>query len=281
MNSPTDLAGTRNLMLKTEDGELKACLANAATYLRCTSHWQGVPAFNSFKLESCTLKPAPWQREGAAWTDHDSSKLAEEMQHAGILVNSRIAGEAFEIVAHETDSHPIKNYLEGLRWDKKKRLETWLIDYAGAKDSEFVRAVSSRFLISAVARIRKPGCQCDHCLLLQGRQGSLKSSLLQALFGSEYFTDHISGFDHKDSRLELRGRWGIELSELNRIRTASLESVKSFLTSRTDTYRPPYGRSVIAVPRSCVFCATSNDETRLPIPPEIAASGLCPWAQSD
>ena len=229
--------------------------------------------FNLFKLESFTLKPAPWQRESSTWGDHDSSKLAEELQHAGILVNSRIAGEAFELVAHETEFHPIENYLAKLRWDKKKRLETWLINYAGSKDSEFVRAVGGRFLISAIARIRKPGCQCDYCLLLQGPQGSLKSSLLRAVFGDEYFTDHISGFDQKDSRLELRGRWGIELSELNRIRTASLESVKSFLTSRSDTYRPPYGRSVIAVPRSCVFCATSNDETPFTDSSETVAFG--------
>jgi len=116
-------------------------------------------------------------------------------------------------------------------------------------------------MISAVARIFEPGCQADHTLLLEGPQSIQKSSALRALASAEWFTDHISDLDSKDSRMELHGVWIVELAELSAVRRSLAEKVKSFLTARMDHFRPPYGRSTIIVPRQNIFAGSVNDET--------------------
>jgi putative DNA primase/helicase len=118
-------------------------------------------------------------------------------------------------------------------------------------------------MIAAVARIFRPGCQSDHTLLLEGNQGIGKSSALRVLAGDDYFTDHMSDLGSKDSRVELSGKWIVEMAELDTVRRAALERVKAYLTARFDNFRPPYGRNMESLPRSCVFAATTNDHAAL------------------
>jgi putative DNA primase/helicase len=119
------------------------------------------------------------------------------------------------------------------------------------------------FEAEELARIIDPGCQADHTLLLEGPQGNRKSTALRILAGDEYLTDHISDLGSKDSRIELHGKWILELAELDNVRRGQMEKVKAFLTARVDNFRLPYGRITEAVPRSCVFAATVNDKTPL------------------
>lgn len=249
------------LMIQTGDGKPKACLANAITALRYDPAWWGVLAFNEFSLYTVTKKPAPWQQSaGANWTDYDDSRAAEWLQHIGIMVSSKVAAEAAQTVAKENRFHPVRDYLQGITWDGRNRLDTWLLTYLGTDDTPFTRAVGARWLISAVARIYRPGCQVDHTLLLEGPQGIRKSSSLRTLAGDEWFTDHISDLGSKDSRIELHGKWIVELAELDRLRHGELERVKAFLTARTDHFRVPYGRRAEDVPRTCVFAGSTNSD---------------------
>ena len=41
----------------------------------------------------------------------------------------------------------MKTYLHGLRWDGVERVDRWLSAYLGAEDTEYSRAVGSRWLI--------------------------------------------------------------------------------------------------------------------------------------
>jgi hypothetical protein len=247
---------------KLVPGAPKAILANAITALRCAPEWDGVLAYNEFSLYTVTKRKAPWQNSGGGnWKDFDDSRTAEWLQHMGILVSSKLAAEAAQTVAMENTFHPVRDYLAGLAWDGKRRLDTWLVDYLAVSDSSYVRAVGARWVISAVARVHQPGCQADYTLLLEGDQGIRKSTALRTLAGDQWFTDHISDISSKDARIELHGVWIMELAELAKIRTTASEKVKSFLTARVDHFRQPYGRRSEYVPRQCVFAASVNDST--------------------
>src|SRR5262249_33112356 len=154
-------------------------------------------------------------------------------------------------VARETTYHPVRQYLERLRWDGKPRLQVWLADYLDARaDPVYLAAVGRRFMISALARVHKPGSQVDHVLVFEGRQGIGKSRAARALaIAREWFTDDMPDVHSKDAALQLCGRWIIELSELAAIRRGELEAIKAFITRPTDVYRPPYARRAVAVPR--------------------------------
>ena len=224
-------------------GNPKALLANAITMLRFDPAWSGILSFNDFSPYAVAKKSPPWQKNsGSNWTDHDDSLTADWLQHARILVSSKVASEAVQTVARENSFHPVKDYLNSLEWDRTPRLDQWLSSYLGAEDTPLIRAIGARWLISAVARIFRPGCQVDHTLLLEGPQGTRKSTALRTLAGDEWFADHISELGSKDSRIELHGKWILEMSEMDRVRRGELERVKAFLTARSDHFRVPYGR---------------------------------------
>ena len=249
-----------------ENGKPKALLANAVLMLRQAPEWRGVLGFNEFSLYTVTRLPAPWPQSvsGRNWTDEDDGHAACWLQEHGILVNSKTAAETIQIVAKELRFHPVREYLASLIWDKKPRLLDWLSTYLGAEPSPLTSAIGQRWMISAIARIMRPGCKADHVLLLEGPQGIGKSTALQILASPQWFTDHLSDLGSKDSRIELHGRWVIELGEFVS-RRSELER-KAFLTACADNFRAPYERRAQWVPRSCVFAATTNDAVPLTDP---------------
>jgi predicted P-loop ATPase len=248
-------------LIVTEKGAPRPLLANAITALRHPK-WEGVLALNEFSLHIVTKRETVWGKPaGEKWTDVDDIRAANWLQHQYVCVNPQTTHDAVQTLAEENRFHPVRDYLKSLKWDGEKRIESWLIDYLGAADTKFIRAVGKRWLISGVARIFQPGCQADHTLLLEGPQGIKKSTALRVLAGPEWFTDHISDLDSKDSRMELHGKWIVELAELSAVRRSLAEKVKSFLTATSDHFRLPYGRSIVDVERQNIFAGSINDET--------------------
>ena len=121
-------------------------------------------------------------------------------------------------------------------------------------------------MVSAVARIMRPGCQADHVLVLEGWQGAGKSSAMRTLFGDAWFLDCLPDIRQKDALMALRGKWGIEVPELDSFRGAAETRIKSFISQRWDEYRPAYGRKVVRYPRQCVIVATTNEKRWLTDP---------------
>jgi predicted P-loop ATPase len=116
------------------------------------------------------------------------------------------AAQAAQTVAKDYCFHPVRSYLESVKWDGIERLERWLSTYLGVEDTSYSRAIGSRWLISAVARSYRPGVKADCCLILEGPQGIKKSTALKTLAGP-YFTDELADLGSKDSALQTRGDW--------------------------------------------------------------------------
>jgi putative DNA primase/helicase len=100
-------------------------------------------------------------------------------------------------------------------------------------------------------------------LILEGPQGSKKSSAIKMLAGADWFTDELAEIGSKDAAQQMRGIWIIEFAELDAISRAEVSRIKAFLTRTTDRYRPPYERYVVTVPRQCIFAGSVNPETYL------------------
>src|SRR6478735_4301924 len=109
-------------------------------------------------MRDLVLKPAPWGIvPNGEWTDYEDRLAAEWLQRQGVLVSVEVAGQAVQTAARDHPFHPVKAYLQSLHWDGVERVDRWLSTYFGAEDTEYSRAVGSRWLISAVARIFRPG----------------------------------------------------------------------------------------------------------------------------
>jgi predicted P-loop ATPase len=233
-------------------------LRNVLYALRHAPEWQGVLAYDAFAARVITQKPLPWgDRTVEEWADDHDTRACEWMQEQGIPAAAGVVGRGIQTVARENRVHPVCDYLHALNWDGTPRLDSWLTRYLGVEDSPYVQAVGSRFLISAVARVEQPGCKVDQVLILEGPQGILKSSALQAL-ADPWFTDRISNLGGKDAAMEIAGTWLVEMAELDALLRAVLSATKSFVTRRHDRFRPPYGKHVVDRPRQCVFAGTIN-----------------------
>ena len=232
-----------------------------AELLALDAQWRDAVFFDQFAgRAACNVALPCGGATGALLDEHDELTAAFLGSTLGIEVTSKQAHDALNLLAKQNPRHPLRKYLNGLRWDGTPRLERWLIDCAGSPDTVFVRAVSAKMLIAAVARAFDPGVKVDTCLVLEGAQGVKKSSLIAALVPERaWFAEDLAGsLSNKDALQGLSGKWLVELSELAATRKSTVEEVKSFLTRRVDSYRAPYGRRVADHPRQCVFFGSVN-----------------------
>jgi predicted P-loop ATPase len=244
-----------------KDGGVRPILANLILFLRHHPQWRDVLAFASFNVCTVIRRCPPWGDEApdVPWNDHHESLARVWFQQQEIYPTLGDVGRAVQAAARSNLFHPVREYLDALVWDGTPRLDTWLITYFHAEDTAYVRAIGPRFLISAVARIRDPGCKADYALVLESPQGNVKSEAVRILAVRDaWSTDRLSAVASKDAAQEMAGVWLIEIAEMDALLKASASAKKSFLTRRSDRFRPPYGKHVGRHPRQCVFIGTIN-----------------------
>lgn len=231
------------------EGQIKPLMHNAALLLQHNQHRWDL-RFNDFANRACL---------GTAYiTDADALHIARWVQTCGVHCSVGTIHEAIAAVAGQNRFHPVRAYLDSLTWDRFPRLDLLFVDHASADNTPLNRAMSSKWMIQAVARIYEPGCQADGTLVLEGVQGLRKSTFFRELFGDQWFTDHLPDITSKDALLQLRGVWCVEIGELATLGRAESAKIKQFLTSRIDRYRDPFGRMVADFPRTCVFAGSIN-----------------------
>ena len=171
---------------------------------------------------------------------------------------------AIELVADENQFHPVRDYLNALpAWDGVDRIGMLFIVGFGAEDSLYTREVGRMFLISAIARILKPGCKADSGPLLIGRTGVGKSTGPRVLFGETWVDDMDLAGNPKDMAMKLRGVWAVEFAELAGMAKADVEKIKSFISRTDDRQRDQWAKKVKSHPRQCVFFSSTNEDAPL------------------
>jgi virulence-associated protein E len=199
-----------------------------------------------------TFKPRPL-------TDIDVLAVQDWLQWYGFRrLGTETTHRAINKCARGNSYHPVRNYLNGLKWDGRNRLDTWLTRYLGADQNEYTKKIGTMFLISMVARIYQPGCKADYMLVLEYAQGYQKSLVCETLAG-EYFDDHMpENIASKEASQHLRGKWLIEWAEMRAYTRAEANATKAFLTRTVERYRPTYGHHEVVEPRQCIFIGTTN-----------------------
>lgn len=250
-----------SLLQLDKKGQIKNTLTNIAIILRHDPNLQSI-VFNQFKNMIDVIGQLPWRQVKPGWGDADlaCAKMYFERIY-GIWSPTKFKDALLGVVSSERVYHPVKEYLDGLSWDGVERLDTLLIDYLGAEDTPYVRAVTRKTFVAAVARIYEPGIKFDSILVLNGPQGIGKSTFFARL-GREWYSDSLAISDMKDKTAaeKLQGYWILELGELAGIRKMDVETVKSFVTRTDDKYRHAYGVNVESHPRSCVIVGSTNSD---------------------
>lgn len=216
---------------------------------------------DAFRGRDCVCGPLPWRTGGEAdpfWNNSDDNGLIDYVSRHYQLTGKQALLDANDLAMSQRTFHPVREWLEGLEWDGKERLDTMLADYLGAEDNDLTRAMTRKHFTAAVARVMRPGCKYDYILTLIGPQGIGKSTLVK-IMGGDWFDDSLTSIEGKEGMEQIRGKWLIEFGELTNYKKSTSEAYKAFISKQEDSYRPAYGRKVEVYPRQCVFFATTNE----------------------
>ncbi len=260
---PPAAGGWKDQLARSDSGALIAHMQNVELILSNDPRWAGVISFSAFSSKIVKLRAAPYGGGTGDWADIDDMRVMKWLaQQYNLRVKASHVIEAVSVVAHDHEFHPVRQYLRKLEWDRVPRLETWLTDVMGVRASAYSSKVGKRWMLSAVARVMKPGCKADSVMILEGAQGAGKSTAMSIL-GGEWFMDTPFALGDKDGFQAIRGKWIVELGELDSFNKAESTKAKQFFSASTDTYRESYGRRTMDVPRQCVFVGTTNQEEYL------------------
>lgn len=265
-----------NLFVLNRENYPASTVANVITALSHDESWKDVLAFSTFVGDIVCLKPPPWKgvlkpgedkvkQAEYYWTDRDTTRTAAYLANKyHLLVSDHIVAAGLEVVAEQKKVHPIRDWLTGLKWDRKKRVEDLFIRLAGAEDSKYTRAVTLKWMVGLVARVFEPGCMFRMMLILEGPQDIRKSTALRTLaVRDEWFLETSIELGSKDSYQALRGKWIVEFGELDSLSRSEVSKVKQHISERVSSYRPSYGRRFIDFPRQCGFAGSTNDSQYL------------------
>ena len=262
-NNTSDSAGAdtswQDALEYTQKGELKNTLRNITIIMENDPKLKNI-VFNQLADNMEIVGEVPWKHPTRFWRDADDSQLISYIEFNYGSFSQRNYEVAVTKVADDRSYHPIREMFASLpAWDGVKRVDSLLIDYLGAEDNEYVRAVTRKALCAAYMRVHHPGIKFDTIVVLNGAQGIGKSTLI-ALLGGDWFNDslNISDMESKAAAEKLQGYWILEIGEMAGMKKTDIEKVKAFISRQDDKYRAAFGRRVTPHPRQCIFFGTTN-----------------------
>ena len=254
-------AWKKQLQYEKKSMELKNNLHNLMLILENDENLKGI-VFNQLADGMEIRGKVPWPHPAKFWRDADDAQLICYVDAAYGTFSARNYDIAVTKAVDDRSYHPIREFFETIPdWDGVERADTLLIDYLGAEDTPYVRAVTRKELCAAYCRVYHPGIKFDSMIVLNGDQGIGKSTLIAKL-GGEWYSDslNLSDMNDKTAAEKLQGYWIMEIGELAGMRKADLDKVKAFISRQDDKYRASFGRRVTPHPRQCVFFGTTNSQ---------------------
>lgn len=212
-------------------------------------------------LEDATVtEPYPWDRLGRAYENISTSDATHLQAHLSRTYRLSLPIErVWSMIDQAARARPynaVADRLNGLSWDGTPRLETCL---PGVEPTTFSRLAARKALIGAVARALNPGCKVDTSLILYGPEGVGKTRWIETYGLEPRFVAGLGAVGSKDTLLTMNRAWILISDEVESLRRADFDALKSFLTKTHDNYRAPYARADIQRPRRCVVWGTTND----------------------
>ena len=262
-----DTAVILDALEKTKKGTVRQSKKNCMTVLKNDPVLRKAISRNELTGRIDIVKKVPWKRRSTTITDTDLNNIKLYMEENYELCSDGNIEKAVDITASENSYHPIRDYLESLKWDGESRIRSLLPKYLGADDDKYTYSVMKLLMIAAISRIYEWGCKFEIMICLVGGQGAGKSTFFRFLAcRDEWFTDDLKRMDDEKVYQKMQGHWIIEMSEMMAtVNARSIEEIKSFISRQKETYKIPYDRFPEDRPRQCVFVGTTNNLDFLPL----------------
>lgn len=248
-----------DLEYNASNGILKSTINNYLILLNNDPNLKGKFAYNAFAERREVLEAVEWdtRTERRMWTDADTDGLYWYIERVYGQAGRGKIDSALSMYMAQHRFNDVQDYINSLVWDGIPRLDTLFVDWLGAEDTPYTRAVTHKMFVAAIARAMTPGVKFDNMLILVGPQGAGKSTILR-LMAHGWFNDSICSFEGKDAAELLQGIWLVEISELDAFRRSESSRIKQFLSLSSDIFRAAYARNAEERARKCVFFGTTN-----------------------
>jgi len=181
-------------------------------------------------------------------------------------ISKLMVEDALNKVIHDNEMNSVGDYIKSLKWDGINRLSSWLTNAYGVEDNEYHKKIGSNWYKGMVNRAINPGSKFDYVLVLEGHQGSKKTTSLEevgTINEQNTHTETTMTAGNKDFFMSFKGKLIVEFSEGETLSRSETKQLKSIITTRYDNYREPYARKSKDHPRQCVFAMTTNEDNYL------------------
>ena len=248
-------------LIKEPNGKILKTISNLISCFYLDENLKDLFVFNEFSGTIEYSRNAIWHgvEKGQELRDKDIVFVQYYLaQNKSFEMGIDKITNAITELAERNHFHPVREYLNNLEWDGEKRLDEWLMKTTGTEDNAYTRAVGSKYLMAAVARVYQPGVKFDNVLVFEGEENIGKSTIFRTL-SNPWFTDSIDLMQKDEKIIEkMRGSWFLEVAEMFGVNDSNQERIKSFLTRQDDVHRLPYDRLSVRLKRQSIFCGSSN-----------------------
>lgn len=243
-----------DMLAKSAKGAILSTPGNLAKVLRLDPEWAGRLTLNEMSREI--------HYRGQPCGEHFVDFVQEWMEdHYQLRIKSSEVQSKLLAQASASPFHPVRQYLQGLpAWDGVARFGQVVEHVLHAReDQPLAKQYVTRTCVAAVRRVFEPGVKVDTSMVLVGPQGYRKSTFW-AVLGGDWFNDSPIDMTNKDGLMILHRSWIHELGEIDGVtRKQDAERLKAFLSSSTDIFRPPFGRTTGVYQRTCIIVGSTNE----------------------
>ena len=161
--APRTIADVKEMLSKHSNGEIQRTIRNCELILQNDHVLANAIRLNLLSERIDIVKPVGWPRSGKALNDTDMKYILRRMEKYGISSEKKIES-AIRIVANENRYHPIRDYLNSLKWDGTERIAHVLHHFLGAAEDDYTCEAMKIFLLGAIKRVFQPGCKFETML---------------------------------------------------------------------------------------------------------------------
>ncbi len=197
--------------------------------------------------------------EQVAQPDATEMDLTNYFQHyLGFeKAHHRLLFSCIQALSKRNARSPMLDWVSSLNWDGKPRLDTWMCRLWGVEDEKYNREIQSKWLISACARLDKPGTKIDWIMIVVGPQKTGKTTMPSILFPGNSLTLYGEQND-KDLHMLFHSALVVGFDELDSFNRKEANTLKAMITRESDSFRPPYGASIEVFPRRFTLYGCGN-----------------------
>ncbi|MCX8723077.1 VapE domain-containing protein [Lactobacillus sp. B4005] len=191
--------------------------------------------------------------------------IESQSKYGNANFKNAIIEQAVDNVAYMHSYNPLIDYMNDVykKWDKKRRLDNFFVDYLGADKNETTTLITRVFFMGAVAKVYNADTKFDYVLDLVGGQGVGKTSILKNIAPLGLYTDQFNTFTKKDDFEVMKNALIVNDDEMTASNDASFEEIKKFITMQDFEYRKPYGHKPVHFKKKFVITRTTNEVRHL------------------